>query len=194
MEINPSTNTSPKPVAPLKAKRLAPKRMAPIDLACRLVIAPALLIAPFVAIDHAAAACDPPSPVNNTTVTCTGTTGSPNTPVGYGIGTDTGNTINVLSGASVTGSDRGLLFQGGTVNNFGTITQANDDGSIAFLLDAQEERLSANHAFVVEPASSPWPQPNQVVFQPFDDSPPQNEKKVFEPFADVKNLGPPSWS
>ena len=91
MEINPSTNasTSPKPVAPLKAKRAVPERMTPIDLACRLVVAPALLIAPFVAIDRAAAACDPPSPVNNATVTCTGTTGSPNTPVGFGTQTDT---------------------------------------------------------------------------------------------------------
>jgi hypothetical protein len=93
------------------------KHVIRIDLACRLVVAPALLIAPFVAIERAAAACDPPSPVNGADVTCKGATGSPNTPVGYGTDTDTGNTINVQSGASVTGKESGLVFKDGTVNN-----------------------------------------------------------------------------
>ena len=117
MEINPSTNAgqdsskSPKQLASLKVKRIvskrvAPKRMTSIDLACRLVVAPTLLIAPFAAIDRAAAACDPPSPVNGAEVTCKGTTGSPNTPVGYGLPTVSPNTITVVSGASVTGADR----------------------------------------------------------------------------------------
>ena len=92
------------------------------DLAGRLVIAPALLIAPFVAIERAAAACDPASPVDNATVTCTGTTSNQNGTNGYGTATDTGNTINVQSGASVTGKVNGLRFNDGTVNNFGTIT------------------------------------------------------------------------
>ena len=127
MEISPkknaSTNASPKQVASLKAKRLAPKRLAPIDVACRLVVAPALLIAPFVAIDRAAAACDPPSPASDKIVTCTGTTVNQNGTNGYGTSTDTGNTINVQSGASVTGSVNGLQFnKDGTVNNRGTIT------------------------------------------------------------------------
>jgi hypothetical protein len=86
------------------------------------VVAPALLIAPFVAIDRAAAACDPTSPVNNATVTCTGTTTNQNgNGNGYGAGNDTGNTINVQPGASVTGTTNGLRFSTGTVNNLGTI-------------------------------------------------------------------------
>src|SRR5206468_6986939 len=101
-------------------------RAVPIDLACRLVVAPALLIAPLVAIDRAAAACDPPSPINNppVTVTCTGKNTNLNGINGYGSISDAGNTINVLSGASVTGTGTGagLLFQTGEVNNFGTIT------------------------------------------------------------------------
>src|SRR5215467_5643676 len=91
------------------------------DLAGRLMIAPALLIAPFVAIDRAAAACDPPSPVNNATVTCSGITTNQNGNNGYGAGNDTGNTINVQSGASVTGTTNGMRFTTGTVNNLGTI-------------------------------------------------------------------------
>jgi hypothetical protein len=104
------------------------KHVIRINLACRLVVAPALLIAPFVGIERAAAACDPPSPVNGADVTCKGTTGSPSTPVGYGTDTDTGNTINVLSGASVTGSVNGLRFNDGTVNNSGTISAPADQG------------------------------------------------------------------
>src|SRR3954454_19219376 len=102
-----------------------------LELAGRLVVAPALLIAPFVAIDRAAAACNPPSPINNppVTVTCTGTTTNQNGTNGYGTNTDTGNTINVQSGASVTGDTSGLLFNNGTVNNLGTITATGANGS-----------------------------------------------------------------
>jgi uncharacterized protein with beta-barrel porin domain len=57
-------------------------------------------------------------------VTCTGTTRNQNSPDGYGTGTETGNTINVQSGASVSGDRFGLLFDSGTVNNFGTISGA----------------------------------------------------------------------
>jgi uncharacterized protein with beta-barrel porin domain len=96
------------------------------------VIAPALLIAPFVAIDRAAAACDPPSPVNNATVTCTGKTTNQNGTFGYGGTAVTGNTINVQSGASVTGSAGGLVFFDGTVKNFGTITATGPGGAGIF--------------------------------------------------------------
>jgi autotransporter-like protein len=89
------------------------------------VLAPALLLTPFVAIDRAAAQCAPATPVNGADVTCKGATGSPNTPVGYGDGNVSPNSITVQSGASVTGSDRGLQFFDGTVNNFGTITAGN---------------------------------------------------------------------
>jgi hypothetical protein len=108
------------------------KHVIRIDLAGRLVVAPALLIAPFVAIDRAAAQCDPLSPIINTTVTCRGTTTNQNGPNnGYGTDTDTGNTIKVLSGASVTGLIFGLRFKDGTVNNLGTITGTNGFGIAA---------------------------------------------------------------
>jgi hypothetical protein len=85
----------------------------------------ALLIAPFAVVDGAnAAACAPTSPVNNSTVTCTGATANNNGTDGYGTGTDIGNIYNILSGASVTGANAGLRFDLGTVNNFGTITGA----------------------------------------------------------------------
>jgi Autotransporter beta-domain len=76
----------------------------------------ALLI---VASGRAGAACTPAAPVNDATVTCDGTT--TNLGIGYGTGTDTGNTYNILSGASVTGTVTGLAFSRGTVNNSGTI-------------------------------------------------------------------------
>ncbi len=82
----------------------------------------ALLAAPFVAADRAEAACTPASPVNNATVTCTGTTNGQNGANGYGQSTDNGNTINVLSGASVTGTNNGINLGSGTaVNNAGAV-------------------------------------------------------------------------
>jgi hypothetical protein len=97
------------------------------------VLAPALLIAPFAAIDRAAAECNPPSPVSGQTVTCTGPTTNQNGNTGYGTDTDTGNTITVQSNASVTGSLFGVQFQDGTVKNFGTITGgASGAGILAF--------------------------------------------------------------
>ena len=64
----------------------------------------AFLIAPFAVVDGANAACAPTSPVNNTTVNCTGATANQSGLVGYGTGTDTGNTYNIPASASVTGS------------------------------------------------------------------------------------------
>ena len=63
--------------------------------------------------------------MNNVTVICTGATANQNGSDGYGTNTDIGNTYNILSGASVTGTNAGLIFNtSGTVNNFGTITGA----------------------------------------------------------------------
>jgi hypothetical protein len=90
------------------------------DLVARLVVTLAPLTASFAHIERAAADCTPAAPVNNATVTCTGTT--TNTPNGYGTIGDTGNTINVQSGASVTGDAVGVTFNDGTVNNLGTIS------------------------------------------------------------------------
>ena len=85
----------------------------------------AVVIAPFVAIGQAEAACNPPGPVNGTVVNCSGAISNP-APNTYGYGTvfDTGNIINVQSGATVTATRDGLLFNDGTVNNLGTITAA----------------------------------------------------------------------
>src|SRR5262245_28811526 len=83
----------------------------------------ALLTASLAVSEQAKAACDQPSGVSNTTVNCSGTTTntSPNGMNGYGTETDVGNTINVLSGATVTGTNKGLTFSTGAVNNSGTI-------------------------------------------------------------------------
>jgi hypothetical protein len=96
----------------------------------------AATISTFAAVDRAKAACDPVSPIvgTNVTVTCTGTTDNQNDPFGYGSVTDSGNTINVLSGASVTGTDVGVLMHDGTVNNDGLIEATGGGGSVAAVL------------------------------------------------------------
>lgn len=76
------------------------------------------------------AACDPAA-ASNVTASCTGTTvnqggGAPGTsadPPGYGYGTgaETNLTVNVLSGASVTGTNSGISADTFTVTNSGTI-------------------------------------------------------------------------
>ena len=103
-------------------KRRAQQRISRPRLARGQALALALLSASFVAGGRAEAACSPTSPVNNTTVTCTGTTTDQNGTTGYGNSFDTGNTYNILSGASVTGTRDGLSFDSGTVNNSGSIT------------------------------------------------------------------------
>ena len=85
----------------------------------RHAIGLAPLIALAVPVDRAEAACDPASPVNDTVVTCTGPTS--NGATGFGNSSDTGNTYNIVSDASVTGTSNGLVFDRGTVNNFGSI-------------------------------------------------------------------------
>ena len=77
----------------------------------RYAIALAPLIAPFAMSDRAEAACDPTTP---NTFECTGaTTGDP-----FGFAGETDITVNVQSGASVTGTAVGIVFTSGTVNNF----------------------------------------------------------------------------
>lgn len=82
---------------------------------------PGLLLASCAALGQAQAACTPDSPVNNTTITCTGTTTNATGTAGYGSLIDTGNTYNIASGASLVGTLRGLGLNDGAVNNFGTI-------------------------------------------------------------------------
>ena len=87
------------------------------------------LVALVMASEQAKAACTPAAPVNDTKVTCSGTTNNQNGTTGYGTALDTGNTYNILSGASVTGTGLGLQFGGldNVLNNFGTITGAGDN-------------------------------------------------------------------
>lgn len=90
-----------------------------------------LLAAPLGVIDRAHAACDQTAPVNNTTVTCSGTTTDANPPNGWGTGVETGDTINVQTGASVsttTANGFGIALFNGTVNNLGTITGGTPGG------------------------------------------------------------------
>src|SRR5262245_23390930 len=86
------------------------------DLAGRHAVALGLAIVSLAATERAAAECT----VSNATVTCTGTT--TNSPNGFGTGTETGITINVQPGASVSGDIGGLIFRDGTVNNAGTVS------------------------------------------------------------------------
>ena len=79
------------------------------------LLAPAMLLTPLFVAERAEAACTPPSPVNNTTVSCTGTTTNANGTNGYGTATDVGNTYNIGSGATLTGTGTGLVFDTGTV-------------------------------------------------------------------------------
>jgi uncharacterized protein with beta-barrel porin domain len=103
-------------------------------LRLRCAIASAMLMASFAAAGQAEAACDPTTssanPLINTTVTCTGTTTDQNGTTGYGVKEDRGNTINVLSGASVNGTNSGIEINNvrvanpETVNNSGAISGA----------------------------------------------------------------------
>lgn len=74
-----------------------------------------MLSVSFAAIERAEAACNPATsaatPANNTTVTCSGTTTNQNDPNGWGTGNETGDTINVQTGATVTGTAAGITQQ-----------------------------------------------------------------------------------
>ncbi len=86
---------------------------------------------------NANAACAPAAPVTDSTVTCTGMTNNQNGTIGFGDIADARNTINVIAGASVTGTNLGMRLTGSgifanaeTVNNFGAISGA--DGIFGF--------------------------------------------------------------
>ena len=89
----------------------------------------ALTMAPFAGADRAEASCSPLSGQDNVTVTCTGTTTNQDGTNGYGQGTEQGVTVNVASGATVSGTDLGIAFKSNstsvtTLNNLGTVTGA----------------------------------------------------------------------
>ena len=89
----------------------------------RSATALAPLIASFAAAGHAEAACTPDPPVNGATVTCSGRTTNATGTFGFDGSVATGNTYNILSGALLEGTLRGLVFSG-TANNAGTISAA----------------------------------------------------------------------
>ncbi|MBX9647467.1 MAG: hypothetical protein K2X57_10465, partial [Xanthobacteraceae bacterium] len=88
------------------------------------------LLSSCAVVGQAKAACTPNAPVSNTTVTCSGTTTDQNPFNGYGTAADTGNTYNILSGASLTGTANGLVFDRGTVNNVGSIATGGSSGIV----------------------------------------------------------------
>ena len=85
------------------------------------ISAPALMLAPWIMTESAQAACTPASPVNGAVVTCTGTTNNVNGTIGYGSATDTGNTINLVSGSNLNGATSGITLNQGTINNAGAV-------------------------------------------------------------------------
>ncbi len=93
------------------------------------------------------AQCSPAAPVNNTTVTCTGTVTNQNSPNGYGTGAENNLTINVQTNATVTGTTspgNGIsVANGNTINNLGTITGPQNNGIIAF--DNANDTLTVNN-------------------------------------------------
>jgi hypothetical protein len=92
----------------------------------RLLIAMGLLGAAAFAPLEALAQCAPPSG-SNVTVTCSGATlnQGPESNTGYGSGLQNGLTLNVQSGASVTGTSIGIdVGSNNTITNLGTVTTA----------------------------------------------------------------------
>ena len=93
-----------------------------------------MLGASLLSAGSAHAACTPPAaaglnPPPGTVVTCTGTTSNANPPSGYGTGTQDGLTVNVVSGATVTGPAFGFsLNNGNTVSNLGSVSAVNAAG------------------------------------------------------------------
>src|SRR3954451_13728723 len=82
----------------------------------------ALTLAPFAFVGEAQGVCNPLAPVNNVTVTCSGTTTSQNGTAGYGTANDANNTYNIQAAATVTGATFGFLYDKGAIfNNSGTI-------------------------------------------------------------------------
>jgi len=92
-------------------------RLASRPMRC---LVPAVLLTLFM-VEQSEAACTPAAPVNDTIVTCTGTTLNANGTAGYGTVNDSNNTYGIEQGASVTGDNTGLNLHSGTVENSGLV-------------------------------------------------------------------------
>ncbi len=102
-----------------------------------------------------AAGPGPGTPASGTTVTCSGTTTNQNAPAGYGTGGQNGLTINVVSGASVIGTNDGFSLDGttaaNTINNSGTVS---DDGSNPALYNGVSTLFGATITVTNNPTGS----------------------------------------
>jgi len=101
-------------------------RAGAVLAAAALTVVGAIMLAP----DDALAACSPATG-SNVTVTCSGATFNqgPGINTGYGDSTQNGLTVNVQSGASVTGTSTGIdVNNNNTINNLGTITTQGSGG------------------------------------------------------------------
>ncbi len=103
----------------------------------RRIFGMALGVFAGVSISGGAALADcTPASGSGVTATCSGATtnqagGAPGTSAGvngYGTGFETGITIDVLAGSTVTGTNWGLRFDTGTVTNFGAVSGAGSAG------------------------------------------------------------------
>jgi hypothetical protein len=102
------------------------RRAGAVLAAAALTVVGAIMLAP----DDALAACSPATG-SNVTVTCSGATFNqgPGINTGYGDSTQNGLTVNVQSGASVTGTSTGIdVNNNNTINNLGTITTQGSGG------------------------------------------------------------------
>jgi len=106
----------------------------------QVLVLPLLVAASLAATMSDARADCTPAAANNVTATCTGTTNNQgaNPPPssagvdGYGTGVETGVTVNVSNGASVTGTNNGINVGSGTVNNgTGATISGGNNGIIA---------------------------------------------------------------
>jgi outer membrane autotransporter protein len=82
----------------------------------------AIAVAGFLASGAPAYAVCTPAAADGVTATCTGTTINQNATNGYGTGNEFTLNTTVVQGATVTGTDRGIDFSGGSATNFGSIT------------------------------------------------------------------------
>ncbi|HMJ42010.1 MAG TPA: autotransporter domain-containing protein [Pseudolabrys sp.] len=115
---------------------------AALFLICISGFATEVVTPAFAACTPAASGGNPPP---GTTVVCSGTTLNQNVGNGYGTGAQTGLTVQVDSGASVTGTTYGLYLQAPTIFNSGTI---NSTAGVAIRSDSTTTVTNNAGAFI----------------------------------------------